>query len=315
MKKALISGANGQDGSYLCEQLLIKGYAVHGIIRRSSSPNTSRIDHILDDIQLHDGDLTDSSSLNKIVQEVKPDEIFNLAAQSHVKTSFNSPSYTSNVDALGCLRFIEVAHQNGVEKFYQASTSELFGTTPGPQNEETPFNPCSPYAIAKRFAFDTVVNYRDSYGMFAVNGILFNHESPRRGEHFVSKKICKGLVRIKNGLQDKLFLGNIEARRDWGYAPDFTYAMWTMLQQNKPEDFVIATGESHTVKEFLDEAGANLDMDWTKYVAIDLQFYRPVEVDYLLGDYSKAKRLLGWQPKVRFKELVRIMCDHEMNND
>lgn len=311
-KTALIGGANGQDGSYLCELLLDKGYEVHGIVRRSSIPNTERIDHLMRDIHIHDGDMADAGGLNRIVSRVKPDEIYSLAAQSFVRTSFDNPIYTSDVDALGCLRFLEAARQNGVDKFYQASTSELYGLAKPPQSESTPFYPCSPYGIAKSFAYWTTINYRENYNMFAVNGILFNHESPRRSENFVSRKIAKGLTRIKKGLQEKLYLGNLKAKRDWGYAKDFVEAMWLMLQQDVPDDYVIATGESHSVEEFLDLAAELLGLNWRDHVEIDPQYYRPMEVDYLLGDASKAKRVLGWEPKVKFAELVEIMIKAEI---
>lgn len=308
MKKALLTGITGMDGSHLSDLLLSKGYEVHGIVRRSSSPNTSRINHILDHLHLHCGDLTDSESLNRIVLFVQPDEIYNLGAQSFVRSSFDISEYTANTDALGVLRLIEAARIcNSHPKFYQASTSELFGMTETPQNEKTPFYPRSPYAIAKLFGYWTVVNYRESYDMFACNGILMNHESERRGDEFVTQKIAKGLVRISKGLQDKLFLGNLDARRDWGYAPDFVRGMFLMMQQDKPDDFVLATGESHTVREFLDEASNILNLDWTKFVEIDPCYFRPTEVDYLLGNANKAKRILGWEPTVRFKELVSIM--------
>jgi len=311
--KTLITGITGQDGSYLAELLLEKDYEVHGVVRRASSPNTGRIKHILGQLHLHYGDMTDLGSLSSIIEEVQPDEIYNLAAQSHVRTSFENPEYTANTDGLGTLRLLEAARVcNSNPKFYQASTSELFGMTGVPQNEKTSFHPRSPYGIAKLFAYWTVVNYRESYDMFACNGILFNHESPRRGEEFVTKKIVRELVRIRNGVQDKLALGNLDAKRDWGYAKEYVEAMWLMLQQDKPEDFVIATGESHTVRDFLDEAGEYLGMDWTGCVEIDSQYFRPAEVDYLLGDASKAKQLLGWEPKVKFKELVRLMVDDEL---
>ena len=313
--KALLSGITGQDGSYLAELLLEKGYDVHGIVRRSSSPNTGRIAHIVDRLYLHAGDMTDFGSLNNIVQAAQPDEVYNLAAQSHVRTSFENPEYTANTDALGTLRLIEaVRNCSRSTKFYQASTSELFGLTEIPQRETTPFYPRSPYGIAKQFAYWTVINYRES-GMFACNGILFNHESPRRGDDFVTQKIVKGLVRIFKKQQDKLFLGNLEARRDWGFAKEYVEAMWLMMQQPEPDDFVIATGEAHTVREFLDEAAAYLDMDWKPCVEIDSSYFRPTEVDYLLGDASKAKRVLGWEPKVRFQQLVRLMIDAELEND
>lgn len=315
MKKALVSGIAGQCGSYLAELLLDKGYSVHGIIRRSSSQNTGRIDHILPLLHLHYGDMTDSGSLSNIVKEVQPDEIFNLAAQSHVRVSYENPSYTANVDALGTLNLLEAAKNNGMPKFYQASTSELFGSTPPPQNEETPFYPRSIYAVSKLFAYWAVVNYRESYNMFACNGILFNNESPRRGDEFVTKKIVKALVRIKRGTQEKLFLGNLDAKRDWGYSKCYVEAMWLMLQQDKPDDYVVATGESYSVRDFLNEASSHLGLDWTKHVEIDPALFRPAEVDYLLGDARKAKRVLNWEPKVKFKELVKIMVESEINHD
>lgn len=313
MKKALLTGITGMDGSHLSDLLLSKGYEVHGIVRRSSSPNTSRINHILHRLHLHCGDLTDSESLNRIVLSVQPDEIYNLGAQSFVRSSFDISEYTANTDALGVLRLIEAARVCGSRpKFYQASTSELFGRTEIPQNEKSPFYPRSPYAISKLFGFWTVVNHRESYGMFACNGILFNHEGPRRGDEFVTQKIVKGLVAIKEGRQDKLVLGNLDARRDWGYAPEFTEAMWLILQQDKPDDFVIGTGEYHTVREFLNMASEYLDLDWTKHVEIDSRYFRPTEVDYLLADASKAKKVLGWGPKIKFDQLVRIMVDSEL---
>jgi GDPmannose 4,6-dehydratase len=314
MKTALVTGCTGQDGSYLCELLLEKGYEVHGIIRRSSSINTARIDHIFDQLHLHYGDLTDSCNLAGLVNSVQPDEVYNLGAQSHVRTSFDIPLYTSDVDALGTLRLLE-AIKGRDTKFYQASSSELFGEVlETPQTEWTPFNPRSPYGIAKLFSFFTTVNYREAYGMFACNGILFNHESPRRGDTFVTKKIVKAAVRIEQGLQDKLFLGNIESKRDWGYAKDYVEAMWLMLQQPKPDDYVIATGETHSVREFLDETFGYLNIDWHKHVEIDSKYFRPTEVDLLLGDASKARRVLGWEPKTKFKELVKLMVDAELKD-
>ncbi|MBU0566544.1 GDP-mannose 4,6-dehydratase [bacterium] len=321
MKKALITGITGQDGSYLAELLLSKGYEVYGIIRRSSSFNTGRIDHIYQDphesgvhLKLIYGDLNDASSLNKIIRTVKPDEIYNLGAQSHVRVSFDVPEYTGEVDALGTVRLLEAIREAGVNpKFYQASSSELFGKVCEiPQKETTPFYPRSPYACAKAYAFYITRNYQESYGMFACNGILFNHESPRRGETFVTRKITQACARIKLGLQKKLYLGNLEAKRDWGYAPDYVEAMWLMLQQDEPDDYVIATGETHSVKEFLEEAFSFVDLDWQNYVEIDRKYLRPAEVDLLIGDPSKAKQKLGWQPKVTFKELVRIMVDADM---
>lgn len=319
-KTALITGITGQDGSYLAELLLSKGYKVHGIIRRSSSFNTARIDAIYEDphvpknqLQLDYGDLNDGSVVNRLIRLIRPDEIYNLAAQSHVKVSFEIPEYTSEVTGLGTLRILEAIRESGIKtRFYQASSSELFGRAKAPQNEKTAFEPVSPYAVAKLFAYWTTVNYRDSYNMFACNGILFNHESPRRGATFVTRKITMALARIKMGLQDKLYLGNLDAKRDWGYAPDYVEAMWLMLQQQKPEDYVIATGETHTVREFLEEAFAYAGLDWKKHVKIDKRYYRPLEVHTLLGDCSKAKRKLKWKPKVSFKKLVRIMVDADM---
>ncbi|MBI5079621.1 GDP-mannose 4,6-dehydratase [Candidatus Wolfebacteria bacterium] len=322
-KKALITGITGQDGSYLAEFLLKKGYEVHGIIRRSSSFNVGRINHLLKypldkkaKIFLHYGDLTDTSSLNNIFMKVKPDEIYNLGAQSHVRISFDMPEYTSNTIALGTLRLLEAMRYYAPKaKFYQASSSEMFGDVmETPQNENTPFNAQSPYGIAKVFAHETAKRYRKAYGLFVACGILFNHESPRRGENFVTKKIVENVVRIKAGLQDKLYLGNLDAKRDWGYAPEYVEAMWKMLQQKKPDDFIIATGETHTVREFVEEAFKLSGIkDWRKYVAIDKRLYRPNEVDLLLGDASKAKRILKWAPKIKFKELAKVMFCHEID--
>ncbi len=321
MKRALITGITGQDGSYLAELLLQKGYDVHGIIRRSSSFNTARIDHIYKDphesgtrLHLIYGDLNDASSLNKILRNVTPDEIYNLGAQSHVRTSFDIPEYTAEVAGIGTLRLLEGVRETGLKvKFYQASSSELYGKAQEiPQTETTRFYPRSPYASAKLFAYWTTVNYRESYGIFACNGILFNHESPRRGETFVSRKITRAAARIKLGLQDKLFLGNLDAKRDWGYAKDYVEAMWLMLQQEQPDDYVIATGETHSVREFLDEAFGYLQLDWHPYVKIDPKYFRPAEVDILLGDPSKARRVLGWSPRVKFKQLVRLMVDSDL---
>jgi len=314
MKKALITGITGQDGSYLAELLLEKGYEVCGILRRSSSFNTGRIDHIFKRLHLVYGDLTDGSSVNKILRDIKPDEIYNIGAQSHVRVSFDIPEYTADVDAVGTLRILEAIRENGLNtRFYQASTSELYGKVQEvPQRETTPFYPRSPYGIAKLFAYWMTVNYRESYGMYACNGILFNHESPRRGETFVTRKITRAAARIKLGLQDRLLLGNLDAKRDWGYAKDYVEAMWLMLQQEKPEDFVIASGETHTIRELLDVAFGHLDLEWQKYVGIDPIYYRPSEVDILLGDPSKAKRILGWQPKTSFKELITMMVDNDL---
>ena len=321
MKVALITGITGQDGSYLAEFLLKKGYEVYGVIRRSSSFNTGRIDHIYQDphepnpkLRLIYGDLNDASSLNRILRDVKPDEIYNLGAQSHVKTSFDIPEYTGEVTALGTLRILEAIRELGIQpKFYQASSSELFGSAlETPQRETTPFYPRSPYACSKAYAFYITRNYREAYGLFACNGILFNHESPRRGETFVSRKITRAATRIKLGLQEKLYLGNLEARRDWGYAPEYVEAMWLMLQQPEPDDYVISTGESHSVREFVEEAFGLLDLDWEKHVEIDPRYFRPTEVDFLVGDYSKARQGLGWEPKVKFKELVLTMVEADL---
>jgi GDPmannose 4,6-dehydratase len=320
-KQALITGITGQDGSYLAEFLLAKGYDVYGIIRRSSSFNTDRIDHIYQDqhtkgIRLHlvYGDLNDASSVNRMLRTVQPDEIYNLGAQSQVRTSFDIPEYTCDVNGLGTLRLLEAVRENGcLTRFYQASSSELYGKAEEvPQNERTRFQPRSPYAIAKLFAYWTTINYRESYGTFACNGILFNHESPRRGETFVSRKISRAAARISLGMQDKLYLGNLDAQRDWGYAKEYVEAMWLMLQQDEPEDFVIATGETHSVREFLDEAFGQLSLDWHRFVEIDARYFRPAEVDLLLGDATKARQKLGWEPKVKFKELVRIMVQADL---
>ncbi len=319
MKKALITGITGQDGSYLAELLLDKGYEVHGIIRRSSSFNTDRIEHIYQDpheggrLKLHYGDLNDASSLNRILRLVEPEEVYNLGAQSHVRVSFDTPEYTAEVTGLGTLRLLEALRETGMKpRFYQASSSELFGSTPAPQNEETVFAPRSPYAIAKLFSYHTVLNYREAYDMYACNGILFNHESPRRGETFVTRKITRAASRIRMGLQDKLFLGNLEAQRDWGFAGDYVEAMWMMLQQDEPDDFVIATGEMHSVQEFLEVAFESLDLDWKKYVEIDPRYFRPTEVDELRGDFSKAREKLGWSPKVDFRTLTEMMVQSDL---
>lgn len=333
MKKALITGITGQDGSYLTEFLLEKGYEVHGIIRRSSSFNTGRIDHLFNNQNIHDktfflhyGDLTDSSNLNRLLEKIRPDEIYNLGAQSHVKVSFEIPEYTAEVDAIGTLRFIDAIKETGIDtRFYQASTSELFGKVREvPQNEKTPFYPRSPYGVAKLYAYWIIVNYREAYGIYACNGILFNHESPRRGETFVTRKITRAAARIKEGLQEKLLLGNLNAKRDWGYAPEYVEGMWKMLQQNNPEDYVIATGETHSVREFTEIAFAELgiQLKWLDaeenetgvdkntgktIVAIDPGYYRPTEVDLLVGDPTKAKQNLEWKPKIKFEELARLM--------
>ncbi len=321
-KKALITGITGQDGSYLAELLLKKGYEVHGIIRRSSSFNTARLTGIYEDphkpearLKLHYSDLTDGSALNQIMKTIKPEEIYHLGAQSHVRVSFDIPEYTGDVTGLGTLRILDAIRESGVQtRFYQASSSEMFGKVQEtPQTEKTPFYPRSPYGCAKVYAYWLTVNYREAYKMFACNGILFNHESPRRGETFVTRKITRAVARIKAGLEKELFLGNLDARRDWGYAPEYVEAMWLMLQQEKPDDYVIATGETHTVKEFVEEAFSCVDLDWKKYVRIDPHYYRPTEVDLLVGDPTKAKKILGWTPKVKFKDLVRIMVDADLS--
>ena len=320
-KVALITGITGQDGSFLAELLLEKGYKVYGTIRRTSSFNTQRIDHLYQDphlpgtrLLLEHADLSDSSSLNYVLRQIKPDEIYNLGAQSHVRVSFDVPEYTADVTALGTVRILEAIRETGIRpKFYQASSSEMFGQAgPEPQNELTVFHPRSPYATAKVFAYHTTVNYREAYNLFACNGILFNHESERRGETFVTRKITRAATRIKLGLQTNLYLGNLDARRDWGYAKDYVEAMWLMMQADKADDYVIATGETHSVKEFVEETFAHLDLDWTEYVKIDPWYYRPAEVDYLQGDASKARRELGWEPKVGFKQLVRLMVDYDL---
>jgi GDPmannose 4,6-dehydratase len=321
-KKALITGITGQAGSYLAELLLSKGYEVHGIKRRSSSFNTSRIDHILPDWHEHGAqlfldfaDLSDSTSLIKLLYRLQPDEIYNLGAQSHVKVSFEIPEYTGDITALGTTRLLEAVHEAGIKaKFYQASSSEMFGGASDiPYCEASAFRPRSPYACAKVYAYWMTVNYRESYGLFASNGILFNHESPRRGETFVSRKITRAVARISAGLQDKLYLGNLEAKRDWGYAPEYVEAMWRMLQLEQPDDFVVATGESHSVREFVECAFEYAGLDWEKYVEIDSRYFRPTEVVSLTGDASKARRVLGWEPKVKFHELVRLMVHADTN--
>jgi len=320
MKKALITGVTGQDGSYLAELLLEKGYQLWGIVRRSSSFHTGRIDHLYKDpheqprLRLVYGDLTDGGSLSAIVNEIKPDEVYNLGAQSHVRVSFDTPIYTVNTDALGTLRLLEaIRGMQKPAKFYQASSSEMYGkAVETPQTETTPFYPRSPYGCAKVYSFWQTVNYREAYGLFACNGILFNHESPRRGETFVTRKITRAAARIKLGLQNKLYLGNLDAKRDWGFAGDYVKTMWLMLQQDKPDDYVVATGENHSVREFLDEVFGYLGLDWTKYVEVDPRYYRPTEVDVLLGDASKARKFLKWEPKVTFSELARMMADADM---
>jgi GDPmannose 4,6-dehydratase len=321
VKKALITGITGQDGSYLAELLLEKGYEVHGIVRRSSSFNTGRIDHVYEDphepaarLFLHYGDLNDSSSLNLILKKLRPDEIYNLGAQSHVRVSFDVPEYTGEVTGLGAVRLLEAIRELGLRdtRLYQASSSEMFGASAPPQSEKTPFYPRSPYGCAKVYAYWIGVNYREAYGLHLTNGILFNHESPRRGETFVTRKVTRAASRIKLGLQKKLFLGNLEARRDWGYAKDYVEAMWLMLQQPSGDDYVVATGESHTVRELCEEAFAHVGLDYREFVEIDPRYYRPTEVDFLLGDPTKAARQLGWRPRTSFKELIQIMMDSDM---
>jgi len=321
MKKALITGITGQDGSYLAEFLLGKGYEVYGLVRRSSSFNTGRIDHIYRDshdpetrLRLVYGDLNDASSLNHILRTLRPDEIYNLGAQSHVRVSFDVPEYTAEVTGIGCLRILEAIRESGIEtRFYQASSSALFGkVVETAQMETPPYYPRSPYACAKAFAYYATVNYRESYGTYAVNGILFNHESPRRGETFVTRKITRGVANIKLGLQKKLYLGNLEAKRDWGFAGDYVEGMWLMLQQPEPDDYVLATGETHSVREFLEKAFGHAGLDWQQYVEIDPRYFRPAEVDLLLGDSTKARTKLGWQPRVGFSELVCMMVDADL---
>ncbi|HET6612043.1 MAG TPA: GDP-mannose 4,6-dehydratase [Kofleriaceae bacterium] len=315
MKRALITGITGQDGSYLAELLLDKGYEVHGLIRRSSSFNTERIDHIYQDphargarLLLHYGDLGDGSSLASLLRRIAPEEIYHLGAQSHVRVSFDIPEYTADITGLGTVRLLEAIRDTGIDtRFYQASSSELFGSSPPPQDERTPFLPRSPYAVAKLFAYHMAKNYRDAYGMFVANGILFNHESPRRGETFVTRKITRAAGRIKMGLQHKLYLGNLDAERDWGYAPDYVEAMWRMLQHDEPDDFVVATGEMHSVRELCERAFAGLDLDWREHVELDPRYLRPTEVDALRGDATKAREKLGWAPAVSFAELVDKM--------
>ncbi|MFH1417337.1 MAG: GDP-mannose 4,6-dehydratase [Planctomycetota bacterium] len=316
-RKALITGVTGQDGSYLAEFLLHRGYEVHGIMRRSSSFNTGRLDHVYQDphvaarrLFLHYGDLTDGSGLAALIRRVEPQEIYNLGAQSHVRVSFDSPEYTVDVAALGTVRLLEAIRDARMGcRFYQACSSEMFGNAPAPQNEDTPFEPRSPYAAAKVLGYWITRNYREAYGMFVCNGILFNHESPRRGGTFVTRKITRALARILKGRQDKLYLGNLDAQRDWGFAGEFVEAMWLMLQQDKPDDYVVATGETHSVRDFLDVAFGMVDLDWHKYVEIDPRYYRPTEVDMLRGDASKAARVLGWKSKTTFEQLVRMMVE------
>ena len=322
-RRALITGITGQDGSYLAELLLAKGYEVFGLVRRSSSISRNRIDHLTgafaqdegnQHLHLVYGDMNDDASLNRIIRDVEPTEVYNLAGQSHVRVSFEMPLHTAEVDALGALRLLEAIREARLEtKYYQAASSELFGKVEtSPQNERTPFHPRSPYAVSKLFAYWTTINYREAYGMYAVNGILFNHESPRRGESFVTRKITLAAARIKLGLQDKLVLGNLDAKRDWGFSGDYMEAAWMMLQQPAPDDYVIATGEAHSVREFLEEAFSYLDLDWQRYVTIDPKYFRPAEVDAVVGDATKARQRLGWTPRVSFKELVRLMVDHDL---
>lgn len=322
MPKALITGITGQDGSYLAELLLQKGYEVHGIIRRASTFNTERIDHLYQDphirgvkLFLHYADLSDSASLTKLLYELRPDEVYHLGAQSHVRVSFDVPEYTGDVTGLGTIRLLETLHRAGLSKtrFYQASSSEMFGLVQEvPQRETTPFYPRSPYGAAKVYAYWVTVNYRESYGLHASNGILFNHESPRRGETFVTRKITRAVARIKAGLQTELFMGNLDAKRDWGYAPEYVEAMWRMLQQDESGDYVLATGETHSVREFLELAFAHAGMDWQKYVKIDPRYFRPAEVDLLIGDAAKARKVLGWEPRTSFKKLTQIMVDADI---
>lgn len=320
MRRALITGITGQDGSYLAEFLLAKGYEVHGLLRRSSTFNTQRLDGIYRDphevdvrFRLHHGDLSDSGSLINLIREIEPDEVYNLGAQSHVKVSFETPEYTANTTGLGTIRILDAIHASGMKtRFYQASSSEMFGSAPATQNELTQFHPRSPYGVAKVFGYWITINYREAYGLFATNGILYNHESPRRGETFVSRKVTRAVARIRAGLQDKLYLGNLEARRDWGYALEYVEAMWLMLQHNEPDDFVIATGESHTVREFVERSFARVGLDWEKFVEIDPRYYRPSEVDDLCGDASKARRVLDWSPRTTFAELVDLMVDADI---
>jgi GDPmannose 4,6-dehydratase len=320
MKTALITGVNGQDGSYLAEFLLAKGYEVHGIIRRSSSFNTQRVEHIYHDphesgvhFRMHYGDLSDSGSLINLIRELEPDEIYHLGAQSHVKVSFEVPEYTADSTGMGTIRMLEAIRASGVNtRFYQASSSEMYGAAPPPQNEETPFHPRSPYGVSKVFAFWSAVNYREAYGTFASNGILFNHESIRRGETFVTRKISRAVARIKAGMQDKLYLGNLDASRDWGYAPEYVEAMWMILQQDEPEDFVIATGDAHTVREFVELAFDRVGLDWQGHVEIDPRYFRPAEVESLCGDPAKAREKLGWKAKTSFEELVALMVDGDV---
>jgi GDPmannose 4,6-dehydratase len=323
-KSALITGITGQDGSYLSELLLSKGYTVHGVLRRSSSFNTGRINHIYSDphemgrrLLLHYGDLTDSTGLRRIIEDSQPDEVYNLGAQSHVKVSFELPEYTADADAMGTLRLLDcvrdhVQHTGRTVRFYQAGSSEMFGAAKPPQNEDTPFYPRSPYAVSKVASHWYCINYREAYNLFITNGMLFNHESPRRGETFVTRKVTRALGRIKHGLQDKLYLGNLDAKRDWGFAGDYVKAMWMMLQHTEPGDFVVSTGESYSVREFLEEAFSHAGLEWQKYVEIDPKYFRPTEVDYLMGDSSRARKAFGWQPETSFKQLVHMMVDSDL---
>ena len=321
MKKAFITGITGQDGSYLTEFLLSKGYEIHGLIRRSSTFNTDRIDHLYKDlhdpearIYLHYGDLSVSGQMMDFLYDIQPDEIYHLGAQSHVRVSFDMPEYTGDVTGLGTLRLLEAIRKTGIKtKFYQASSSEMFGAAPPPQSERTPFQPQSPYAAAKVYSYYVVRNYREAYKIFASNGILFNHESPRRGETFVTRKITRAASRIKLGLQNKLYLGNLEAKRDWGYAGDYVEAMWMMLQQDAPDDYVVATGETHSVREFAEKVFEKLDLDYQEYVEIDQRYFRPTEVDVLLGDATKARKLIGWEPRVSFDRLIDMMIETDMD--
>ncbi|MGH7000863.1 MAG: GDP-mannose 4,6-dehydratase [Stellaceae bacterium] len=324
VKRALITGVTGQDGAYLTEFLVGKGYAVHGMLRRASLFNTDRIDHLYHDphvaganLTLHYGDLSDGTALRRVLEKVQPDEVYNLGAQSHVKVSFEVPEYTADIDALGTLRLLEalrdhVAHGGRKVRFYQAGSSEMFGAAKPPQHEKTPFEPRSPYAVSKVAAHWYAVNYREAYGLFICNGILFNHESPRRGETFVSRKVTRAAGRIKEGLQDKLFLGNLDSRRDWGFAGDYVEAMWLMMQQDKPDDYVVATGQSHSVKQLVETAFGELGLDWKKHVELDARYLRPTEVDALQGDASKARKVLGWQPAMDFKTLIKLMVTHDL---
>ena len=320
-KKALITGITGQDGSYLAELLLSKGYEVHGLIRRASTFNTGRLDEIYSDphashtrLFLHYGDLSDASNLARLMGKIQPDEVYNLAAQSHVRVSFDCPEYTTDITATGAIRLLEAIRETGIKpRFYQASSSEMYGLVQEvPQTEKTPFYPRSPYGCSKVYAYWITVNYRESYGMHASNGILFNHESPRRGETFVTRKITRAVAHIKAGLQEKLYLGNLDAKRDWGYAKEYVEAMWLMMQQDQPDDYVIATNETHSIREFLDIAFGHVGLDWNKYVEIDPRYYRPAEVELLIGDYSKAKKKLGWEPKTKFVDLAKLMVDADV---